>query len=184
MWVCICRMIELYFYSLQSSVSSGYLCFKKQIYSFPWCWPYSEGWAIWSLLNNLGICTQISTAHLCFPCHSVISRPVVANSLQPCQEWGLDYSPPGSPVHGILQEEYWGGLLCPPPGDLPNPGIRPRSPTLQVDSLPSASPEKSCVSQPPFIVTLEENSHPGLLEGRAGVWAVAKRLADQKSGSQ
>ena len=33
--------------------------------------------------------------------------------------------------------EYWGGLPCPPPGDFPNPGIEPRSPTLQVDSLQS-----------------------------------------------
>ena len=34
--------------------------------------------------------------------------------------------------------EYWSGLLpCPSPGDLPNPGIEPRSPALQVDSLPS-----------------------------------------------
>ena len=35
------------------------------------------------------------------------------------------------------REGYWGGLPCPPPGDLPNPGIDPRSPALQVDSLPS-----------------------------------------------
>ena len=34
-------------------------------------------------------------------------------------------------------------LLCPPPGDLPNPGIEPRSPTSQVDSLPSELPGKS-----------------------------------------
>ena len=33
-------------------------------------------------------------------------------------------------------------------------------------------------------MTLEENSHPGLLEGREGVRAVAKRHADQKSESQ
>ena len=37
----------------------------------------------------------------------------------------------------ILQLEYCSGLPCPPPGDLPNPGIEPRSPALQVDSLPS-----------------------------------------------
>ena len=35
------------------------------------------------------------------------------------------------------RQEYWNGLPCPPPGDLPNPGIKPRSPTLQVDSLPT-----------------------------------------------
>ena len=33
--------------------------------------------------------------------------------------------------------EYWSGYPFPSPGDLPNPGIEPRSPTLQVDSLPA-----------------------------------------------
>ena len=40
------------------------------------------------------------------------------------------------------RQEYWSGLPCPPPGDLPNPWIEPRSPALQVDSLPSEPPEK------------------------------------------
>ena len=35
------------------------------------------------------------------------------------------------------RQEYWNGLPCPSPGDLPNPGIKPRSPALQADSLPS-----------------------------------------------
>ena len=38
--------------------------------------------------------------------------------------------------------EYWRGLPFPSPGDLPNPGIEPRSPTLQVDSLPAEPPGK------------------------------------------
>ena len=33
--------------------------------------------------------------------------------------------------------EYWSGSPFPSPGELPNPGIKPRSPTLQVDSLPA-----------------------------------------------
>ena len=33
--------------------------------------------------------------------------------------------------------EYWSGYPLPSPGDLPNPGIKPRSPTLQTDSLPT-----------------------------------------------
>ena len=33
---------------------------------------------------------------------------------------------------GYSREEYWSGLPCPPPGDLPNPGIEPRSSTLQI----------------------------------------------------
>ena len=35
------------------------------------------------------------------------------------------------------RQEYWSGLLFPSPGDVPDPGIKPRSPTLQADALPS-----------------------------------------------
>ena len=38
---------------------------------------------------------------------------------------------------GFSRQQYWSGLLCPLPVDLPNPGTKPRSPALQVDSLPS-----------------------------------------------
>ena len=37
---------------------------------------------------------------------------------------------------GFSSQEYWRGLLFPPPEDLPDPGIEPSSPALQVDSLP------------------------------------------------
>ena len=43
---------------------------------------------------------------------------------------------------GFSRQEYWIRLPCPPPGDLPNPGIKPRSPALQADSLPSEPPGK------------------------------------------
>ena len=33
--------------------------------------------------------------------------------------------PPGSSVHGMLRQESWSGLSCPPLGDLPDPGIEP-----------------------------------------------------------
>ena len=42
---------------------------------------------------------------------------------------------------GIARQEYWSGLPCPPPRDLPNPGIEPRS-ELQADSLPAEPPGK------------------------------------------
>ena len=54
-----------------------------------------------------------------------------------------DCSPPGSSIHGILQAFpilYWSGLPFPSPGDLPHPGIEPRSPALQADALTSESP--------------------------------------------
>ena len=38
------------------------------------------------------------------------------------------------------RQEYWSGLPVPSPGDLPNPGTKPRSPALQADSLPSEPP--------------------------------------------
>ena len=41
------------------------------------------------------------------------------------------------------RQEYWSGLPFPFPGDLPNPEIKPGSPALQVDSLPSKPPGKS-----------------------------------------
>ena len=41
---------------------------------------------------------------------------------------------PGSSVHGVPQQEYWSRLPFPAPGDLSNPRIKPRSPTLQVVS--------------------------------------------------
>ena len=50
---------------------------------------------------------------------------------------------------GFSRQEYWSGLPFPPPGDLPDPGIKPRSPAFQADSLPSESPGK------PY-------THPGL----------------------
>ena len=39
----------------------------------------------------------------------------------------MNCSLPRSSVHGILQQEYWSGFPCPPPGDLPNSGMEPGS---------------------------------------------------------
>ena len=47
---------------------------------------------------------------------------------------------------GFSRQEYWSGLPFPSPGDLPNPGIEPGSPTLQADILPSEPPGKSLSS--------------------------------------
>jgi len=35
-------------------------------------------------------------------------------------------------VHKFSRQEYWSGLPCPSPGDLPYPGIKPRSPASQI----------------------------------------------------
>ena len=54
----------------------------------------------------------------------------------------MDCKPPGSSVHGILQAGIH-GLAFPSPGELPDPGIEPKSPALQVDALTSEPPVKS-----------------------------------------
>ena len=53
----------------------------------------------------------------------------------------MDCSPPGSSM-GFPKQEYWSRFPFPSPGDLSNPGIKPRSSSLQVDSLPSEPPGK------------------------------------------
>ena len=55
----------------------------------------------------------------------------------------MDYSPPRllCPC-GLYRQEQWSGLPVPPPGDLSNLGIEPRSPTMQADSVLSEPPGK------------------------------------------
>ena len=53
--------------------------------------------------------------------------------------------------------EYWSGQPFPSPGDIPNPGIKPRSPALQADSLPAVPQGKPFLKQDhkkPFRVPL------------------------------
>ena len=58
-------------------------------------------------------------------------------------------------------KEYWSGLPCPSPGDLPDAGIKPRSPALQSNSLPSEPPGKPMMSTSPR----EETAGTGALAG-------------------
>ena len=54
--------------------------------------------------------------------------------------WAVDFQ--ASPSMGFSRQEYWSDLPFPSPGDLPNLGIEPGSPTLQAGSLPSEPPGK------------------------------------------
>ena len=68
----------------------------------------------------------------------------------------MDCSLPGFSVHGDSPgKDTRVGLPCPPPGDLPNPGIEPRSPSLRADSLLFEPPGK------PFL---------GILQARILEW--------------
>ena len=57
--------------------------------------------------------------------------------------WTVAYQPPL--FMEFFRQEYWSGLPFPSPWELPDPGIKPRSPTLQADTLPSEPPEKLLV---------------------------------------
>ena len=94
-------------------------------------------------------CVYVSV-YICiiYICVCVLSRSVISNSLQLhrlkparlCCPWGFS------------RQDYWSGLLCPPPGVLPKPGIESRSPPLQADSLltePPGNPRMlDCVAYP------------------------------------
>ena len=58
---------------------------------------------------------------------------------------------------GFSRQEYWSGLPCPPPGDLPHPGIERKSPALQVDSSPSEPPGKPIFSM--YILHTHTHTH-------------------------
>ena len=61
--------------------------------------------------------------------------------------WTVAHQAP--PSMGFSRQEYWSGLPFPSPGDLPDPGIKPRSPTLQAGALasePSGKPNGYTVS--------------------------------------
>ena len=55
--------------------------------------------------------------------------------------WTVAYQAPKSME--FSRQEYWSGLPFPSPGDLPDPGIEPGSPTLQAATLPFEPPGKS-----------------------------------------
>ena len=71
----------------------------------------------------------------------LISESEVAQSCPTlCDLWTVAHQAP--PSMGFSSQEHWSGLPFPSPGDLPNPGIEPRSSTLQADALTSAPPGK------------------------------------------
>ena len=80
--------------------------------------------------------------------------------------------------------EYWSGQPFPSPGDLPKPGIKPRSPTLQVDSLPAepqGKPKNTGVGTLPLLQPIfpTQESNQGLLHCRWILYQLATREAQE-----
>ena len=69
-------------------------------------------------------------------------KALVAQSCQTLCDL-MDCRPPGSSVHGILQARILEWVVIPSAGDLPDPGIKPGSPALLVDSLLTEPPRKT-----------------------------------------
>ena len=108
-------------------------------------------------LEGFRLSLLLSHVSLCAVCVCVCVCVCVRAHAQSCLTlWDpMDYSPPASSVHGRLLlcpgQEYWSGLPFPPPGELPDPGVKPRSsvsPALQVDSLPTEPLQGS-----PYVLT-------------------------------
>ena len=74
--------------------------------------------------------------YMCIHIYMYVHAKLLQSCLTLCDP--MDCSPPGSSV----RQEYWSGLPCSSPGDLPDPEIKPRSPVLQAVSLSSEPPEK------------------------------------------
>ena len=89
--------------------------------------------ALLSCWQNSVFCgcrTEVSACVCVYVSHSVVS-----NSATP---WTIAYQAPLSME--FSRQEYWSGLLFPSPGDLPKPGIEPRSSALWADAVPSEPP--------------------------------------------
>ena len=105
MWVYSRSLIKMCWFGGQSNelivVNIYTSCFKIQMFL-----PLR----VLCVISALWVCAQAKLFQLCL---------TLCNS--------LDCSPPGSSAHGILQARILEWVPCPPPGDLPNPGIEPIS---------------------------------------------------------
>ena len=81
-------------------------------------------------------CKQSLLADLIFPTWSEVKS--LSHVQLFATPWTVAYQAP--PSKGFSRQEFWSGLLFPSPGDLPNPGTEPKSPTFQADALTSESP--------------------------------------------
>ena len=90
----------------------------------------------------------------------------------------------GSSKMGFPRQEYWSGLAFPSPGDLPDPGIEPRSPALREYSLPAepqGKPKNTGVGSQSLLqwIFLTQESNWGLLH----CWQILYQLNYQGSPS-
>ena len=103
-------------------------------------------------------------------CYSIVCI-VLVTQLCPTLCKPMDYNPPGSLSMEFSRQEYWSGWPFPSPRELPKPGIKPRSPALQADSLLS-EPQEVFTS---VIKTFKE----GEKRMKEKAWVVSSRNLDE-----
>ena len=85
-------------------------------------------------LNWAGQRTWFQNTSLHLQLLQCVSWSVISDSATPARQASLSMK--------FSRQEYWTGQPFPPPGDLPDPGIKPGSPVLHTDYLPSEPPGK------------------------------------------
>ena len=125
--------------------------------------------------------TRSNSVRVCALSCSVMSDSLRPHGLQPAR-----LLCPG----GFSRQEYWSGLPCPPPVDLPTLEIEPRAATLQMDSLSSEPPGKPNSGYSPFrgrnLNFYKTARHPSFLQHwilSAGWWEARQNQADLRSFS-
>ena len=101
----------------------------------------------------------------------------------------IDCSPPGSSVHAIFQARRLEWVAVPLSRGLPNPGIKPRSSTLQVDSWPSEPAGKSKNNRMGSLsylqwIFLTQRSNPGHPDCRQTLYLLSYREVPSAMGRQ
>ena len=104
---------------------------------------YCQLWfsnVLWNVRCEVNIRRALGAPHCRFP-GFLWSEVKSFSSVWPfTSPWTVAHKAP--PSMEFSRQEYWSGLPFPSPGDLPNPGIEPRSPALQADALTSEPPGK------------------------------------------
>ena len=134
------KTIALTRWTFVGKVMSLLFTMLSRFISFLWCVRHDRGH--WALLGDVG-----TVEVCCQEMGTILRRTILMSSVpwlntymwffrpdQVCMlsrfshVWlcdSMDYSLPGSSLHGILQARCWSGLPCPPPGNLPDPEIEP-----------------------------------------------------------
>ena len=131
-----------------------YISLKQILRRSEYCWSYFDNcfhWKAWRTINCHSCGTKEMSFH--FEMQLISGWGFIKNIRNGkvkvkllsrvwlfATPWTIAYQ--ASPYMGFSRQEYWSGLPFPSPGDLPDPGIEPRSPILQADALPSEPPGK------------------------------------------